>query len=79
MDDLEMELDNDNSQNRIMFRGTGNPGRPSNLNMFPAAPKKSVVDIIKEQDRVELLVTEAQVLRARAEKKEKEAMKRGMK
>lgn len=79
MDDLERELNGDTSSEKTVFRGTGNPGRPSNLNMFPTAPKKSVVDMIKEQDRVELLVTEAQVLRARAEKKEKEAMKRGMK
>ena len=73
MDDLERELNNDTSP--FPFRGTGTPGRPSNLHMFYEEQKKSVVDMLKEKDSVELLVTEAQVLRARAERKEQEAMK----
>ena len=78
MDDLEREL-NGTSSEKTVFRGTGNPGRPSNIHMFYEAPKRSVAEMLKEQNNVELLVTEAQVLRARAEKKEKESIKRGMK
>ena len=78
IEDLERELDNDISPDRTIFRGTGTPGRPSNIHMFYEAPKKSVNDMLKEQDQVELLVTEAQVLRARAKRKEEEAMKEGL-
>ena len=79
IDDLERELDEDVSSARSIFRGTGSPGKPSNIHMFYEPKKKSINDMLKEQDQAELLVTEAQVLRARAERKEKEAMKKGAK
>lgn len=78
MDDLERELDADVGPGNSIFRGTGSPGRPSNLHRFYEAPKRSVAEMLKAQDQVELLVSEAQVLRARAERKEKEAMKKGL-
>ena len=78
LDELELELDGDVSTGGVLFRGTGSPGRPSNLHMFYEPERKSVAEMLKEQNNVELLVTEAQVLRARAEKKEKEAMKKGL-
>ena len=78
LDELELELDEDVSTGGVLFRGTGSPGKPSNLHLFAETKKKSINDMLKEQDEVELLVTEAQVLRARAEKKEKEAMKKGL-
>ena len=78
MDDLERELDEDVGPGNSIFRGTGSPGRPSNIHMFYEAPKKGVAEMLHEQDQVELLVSEAQVLRARAERKEKEAMEKGL-
>lgn len=79
MDDLERELDEDVSSARSIFRGTGSPGKPSNVNLFYESPKKGVAEMLKDQDQAELLVTEAQVLRARAERKELEAMEKELK
>lgn len=78
MDDLERELDNDTSSEKITFLGTGSPGRPSNAHMFYEAPRKSITKQLLQEEEKELLVTEAQVLRERARRKEKEAMKKGM-
>lgn len=78
LDELELELDGDVSTDGVLFRGTGSPGKPSNLHLFAETKKKSINDMLKEQDQVELLVTEAQVLRARAKRKEEEAMRKEM-
>ena len=79
MDDLERELDADISYGKTVFRGTGTIGQPSNLHRFYEAPKRSVAEMLKEQDQVELLVTESQVLHERARRKEAEAMEKGLK
>lgn len=79
MDDLERELDADVGPGTSIFRGTGSPGKPSNLHTFYEAPKRTINDLLKEQDEVELLVTEAQVLLERSKQKEKEAMMKGLK
>ena len=79
IEDLERELDNDISSGKSIFKGTGSPGRPSNMHMFYETKRKSVAEMLKEQNNVELLVSEAQVLRARAERKEQEAMEKGLK
>lgn len=77
-DELEMELDRDVSPGIPVFRGTGVPGKPSNLHLFAEPKKMSVAEMLRAEDEAKLLVTEAQILRERARRKEAETMK-GMK
>lgn len=74
MDDLEKMLNNDTSTPRKVFIGTGVPGKPSNQYLFTESKQESVAKKLLSEDKKKLLTTEAEVLYARARKKEREAM-----
>jgi len=74
MDDLEKMLNNDTSTPRKVFIGTGVPGKPSNQYLFAEPKQESIAKKLLDEDKKKLLTTEAEVLYARARKKEREAM-----
>lgn len=74
MDDLEKMLNNDTSEPRNVFIGTGVPGKPSNQYLFAKPKQESIAKKLLDEDKKKLLTTEAEVLYARARKKEIEAM-----
>lgn len=74
MDDLEKMLNDDTSTPKRTFIGTGVPGKPSNQYLFAEPKQESIAKKLLDEDKKKLLTTEAEVLYARARKKEKEAM-----
>lgn len=74
MDDLEKMLNNDTSTPKRIFIGTGAPGKPSNQYLFAKPKQESIAKKLLDEDKKKLLTTEAEVLYARARKKERELM-----
>lgn len=74
MDDLEKMLNDDTSKPGKVFIGTGVPGKPSNQYLFAEQKQESIAKKLLSEDKKKLLTTEAEVLYARARKKERELM-----